>query len=315
MERPWADYLKLGIIHFMIFPEVIGGDGPVVERATRIAEDDFFDVLEITRVNDLQERQRLKEVLEIAHMDVGFGAQPGLLLNRLNLASLDEAARQAAIADVKSSVEQAYFFGAKIMALLDGAGSYPGEDRKREATELLVESLKEICAYAQEVATDYTLTISLENFDQAIDKRSLIGPTADAARMAEMVKASYPNFGLTVDLSHLPLLGETPKEALGAASEHIIHAHIGNCLMRESAHPAYGDQHPRFGIAGGENDIAELVEYLAALFEIGFFERELPTEKAVVSFEVKPLAGESPALVIASSKRVWRKAWARLEGR
>lgn len=315
MERPWASYLKLGVVHFMLFPEVIGGSGPVVDTARRIAEDDFFDVLEITRVNDPGERQRLKEVLEIAHMDVGFGAQPGLLLNKLNLASFEEAARQAAIADVKSSVDQAYFFGARIMALLDGAGSYPGQARKEEATELLVESLKEICAYAQEKATDYTLTISLENFDQDIDKRSLIGPTADAARVAEMVKAAHPNFGLTVELSHLPLLGETPKEAPRAAKEHIVHAHIGNCLMRDTAHPAYGDQHPRFGIAGGENDVAELTEFLAALFDIGFFEKELPTGKAVVSFEVKPLAGESPALVVASSKRVWREAWARLEGR
>ena len=312
MDRPWSEYLKLGIIHFMIYPEVIGGEGPIVETATKIAEDSFFDVLEITQVKDPQERQRLKEVLDVAHMDIGFGAQPGLLLNGLNLANLDEAGRRAAVDNVKGSVDEAYFFGARIMALLDGPNSNPGPALREEATARLVDSLKEICAYAQEKATDYTLYISLENFDYDIDKNSLMGPTAEAAKVAEKVREDYFNFGLTVDLSHLPLLRETSRQALEAAKDHIIHAHIGNCIMADKEQVGYGDQHPRFGVVGGENDVAELVEYLEALFAIGFFARDLPTDKAVVSFEVKPLPEETPELVIASSKRVWREAWARL---
>jgi sugar phosphate isomerase/epimerase len=312
MDKPWAKYLKLGIIHFMIFPEVMGGEGPVVETARRIAEDPFFDVLEVTRVKNPQARQGLKQVLDIAHMDIGFGAQPGLLMGGLNLASLEEEARQAAIADVKSSIDQAYSLEVKLLALLDGAGSYPGSEEAEAATQALVESLKELCAYAQSQADGYTLTISLENFDRTIDKRSLIGPTAEAARVAGMVKETYPDFGLTVDLSHLPLLGETPQEAVGAAGEHLIHVHIGNCLMQDPSQTGYGDNHPRFGVLGGENDVPELVEYLEALFAAGFFAREFPMGKPVVSFEVRPLPGETPELVIASSKRVWQQAWAEL---
>lgn len=312
MDKPWAKYLKLGIIHFMIFPEVIRGEGPVVETARKIAEDAFFDVLEVTRVKDAGVLAELGRTLEVAHMDVGFGAQPGLLLNRLSLASLDEATHQRAIADVKMSIDQAYFLGAKLLALFDGPASYPGPEKAEAATRALAESLEELCAYAEGQATDYTLTISLENFDQTIDKKSLIGPTQEAARVAEAVKRSHPSFGLTVDLSHLPLLGETSCQAVEAAGEHLVHVHIGNCIMRDPSQAGYGDNHPRFGAPGGENDVPELVEFLKALFAAGFFQREFPTGKPVVSFEVKPLPGETPELVIASSKRAWQRAWAEL---
>ncbi len=35
-------------------------------------------------------------------------------------------------------------------------------------------------------------------------------------------------------------------------------------------------------------------------------------EKPLISFEVKPMAGEDPALVLANSKRVFKRAWALL---
>jgi sugar phosphate isomerase/epimerase len=118
---------------------------------------------------------------------------------------------------------------------------------------------------------------------------------------------------LTVDLSHLPLLNETPQEALAAAKDHLAHIHVGNCLMKDVNHPAYGDNHPPFGIEGGENDVQELVEFLEALFDIRYFTKELPTGRPVVTLEVKPLPDQDSALLIAATKRVWKEAWARLE--
>jgi len=246
-------------------------------------------------------------------MSVGVEAQPGLLINKLNLAAGEETARQAAVDNVRDSIDQAYFLGARLLALLDGPGSYPGKERKAVAIDQLVRSLSELCAYAEERATDYLLTISLENFDQTVDKRSLIGPTKDAAEVAARVKEEHANFGLTVDLSHFPLLDETPQEALAAAKDHLVHIHIGNCLMKDVSHPVYGDNHPPFGIEGGENDVQELVEFLEALFDVRYFTKELPTGRPVVTFEVKPLPDQDPAVVIAATKRVWKEAWARLE--
>lgn len=312
MDKPWTAFMDVGIIHCMIYPEVMGGEGPIVETASKIAADDFFNVLEITFVKDSVVRTELKRVLDVAHMKVCFCGQPGLLLNRLNLAALDEAGRQAAVAKMKEGVDQAYFFGARIMALMDGPQSYPGPEKAETAKDQLVKSLGEVCQYAQDRADDYLLTISLEPFDREVEKNSLLGPSQEVAQVAQRVKESYGNFGLTMDLSHLPLLGESSLQALTTVQDHVIHTHVGNAYTADRGSPAYGDQHPRFGLAGSPNDVPQLVEFLRALFAIGYFEKDLPTPKPVVSFEVKPLPGEPAELVIANSKRVLKEAWARL---
>ncbi len=312
MDTPWQAYMHLGIVHFMIAPQVMGGEGPVVESARMIAEDDFFNVIEITKVKDPAVRQELRKLIDVSGLMPGFGAQPGLLGNKLNLANLDEAGRQAAVANVKESIDQSYFYGVRLMSTLDGAGSYPGPERAAQAAEQLVKSLNELCAYAEDRADEYLLTISLETFDQTVDKKSLIGPSVDAAKLAAEVRRSHPNFGLTVDLSHLPLLGESSAHALQTLKEYLVHLHVGNAAFRDPSHPAYGDNHPRFGCAGGENSVAELTEFLREAKKAGYFEKKVPTPMPIVTFEVKPMPGEAPELVIANTKRVFKEAWAKV---
>ncbi len=315
MNRPWQAFCKLGIVHFMIYPSVMRGEGPILETARKIAEDDFFEVIEIAPVKDTAVLKDLKALAESAHMQIGFGAQPGILINKLNLAALDEGERTKAVDNVKNSIDQAYMVGARILALLDGPNSYPGPEKVDQAKDAIVKSLGELCQYAQDKskANGYTLWISLENFDSDIEKNSLLGPTALAAEVIGRVKKEHQNVGLTVDLSHLPLLKESAKEALTAAAEHVIHIHVGNAIMHNKEQEGYGDQHPGFGVPGGENDVPELVAYLKALFEIGYFSKKLPTPMPVVTFEAKPLSHETAEVVIANLKRTWREAWAKLE--
>ena len=134
-------------------------------------------------------------------------------------------------------------------------------------------------------------------------------PTNEARKLAAEVRKEFDNFGLMVDLSHLPLLNETPTEAIMPIKGYLVHAHMGNCIMRDKEHPGYGDQHPRFGIDGGENDTEELVVFLRTLLKIGFLNDKNPS---IVSFEVKPLAGETSEVVIANAKRVLKEAWTRV---
>jgi sugar phosphate isomerase/epimerase len=249
----------------------------------------------------------------MAHLDLGFGAQPGLLMNRLNTAALDEDARRAAVADVKHSIDQAYEHGCRLLAMIDGLESWPGEAHKEQAIEQVTRSLYELCDYAEQQAGDYLLTISLETFDRAIEKKSLLGPTHDAVAVARRVRERYPNFGLTIDLSHLPLLGETARESLTLAKDYLIHSHIGNCQMRDPSLPSYGDKHPRFGAPLTENDTAALADFLTALFEIGYFRKEVPTRRPVVTFEVRPLPGERQDILIANCRRVLEDAWANVK--
>jgi len=304
MQDSIYKFMKVGLIHFMAYPQVMKGEGPILETLQKIAEDDFFTAVEVSWIKDAKVREKAKKLLEVSHLAVAYGAQPRLLIKKLNLNSFNEAERQEAVDEVKAGVDEAYEIGAKSLAFLSGKD--PGEEGREQALKLLVLSIKEICAYAKSKGD---LGITLEVFDQKIDKKCLIGPAKDARRVAEEVREEFDNFGLMVDLSHLPLLGESPTQAIMPVKDYMVHAHMGNCILKDKEHPGYGDQHPRFGIKGGENDVEELTEYLKVLLNIGFLN---PQNPPIVSFEVKPLADESSEVVIANAKRVLREAWVKI---
>ena len=295
--------MRVGLVHFMAYPATIKGEGPVVETIRKIAVDDYFSAIEITTVKDPEARSAVKKILESSHMTVAYGAQPRLLTTGMNINSLVEEERQKALNDLKQGIDEAYEIGASSFAFL--SGNYE-ESRKEEAFQALVKSTNEICAYAKGKGD---LKIALEVFDYDVDKKSLIGPAELALRYAKEIRKTHDHFGLMVDLSHIPLIHETIEESILPVKDYIVHAHIGNCVVKSPDMPAYGDVHPRFGFPGGENDVDEVVAYLRILLQIGFLNTQNPP---VVSFEVKPFGDEDSDIVIANAKRVLNQAWSRV---
>jgi sugar phosphate isomerase/epimerase len=310
MQEPLEAYCHVGVVHPMAFPAVSGGDGPIVETLSEIAGDAFFSAVEVTRMKEAKVRAEAASILATAGMDVVFLAQSALLQQKLSLSDLSAPDRQKAVDLCRALVDQAYELGATIMVVASGPD--PGEQHRGKAAAALADSLGQLCADAQEKAGERMLSISLENFDRTADKKLLIGPTREAAAVAEAVFAGASNFGLTIDLSHLALLREKVDEMVLAAVDHLIHVHIGNCVPGDHSHPAYGDRHPRFGCPGGAVGVEELKRFLEALVYAGYFKRNTPTTMPVVSFEVQPMAGERPELVIANAKRTLLQAWARM---
>jgi sugar phosphate isomerase/epimerase len=296
-------YMKVGLIHFMAYPSTIKGEGPIAETIKKIAVDDYFNAIEVSWMKDPEVRKQVKKMFETSHMTVAYGAQPRLLTTGLNINDLNEEGRQKAVATLKEGIDEAYELGAVGLAFL--SGKYE-EATKEESFQALVKSTKELCAYAKSKGS---LRIVLEVFDFDIDKKSIIGPVALAKRFAEEIRKEYDNFGLMVDLSHLPLLRETAEQAILPIKEYLVHAHIGNAVVKDPSFEAYGDAHPRFGFPNGENDVPELVEFLRVLKDIGFLNTQNPP---IVSFEVKPWGDEDPDIVIANAKRTLNEAWAKL---
>jgi sugar phosphate isomerase/epimerase len=298
MQESFYKYFKVGIIHFMAYPTTMKGEGPILETITKIAEDDFFTAIEITKINDPEIRAKARDILVCSGLDVGYGAQPVVLSTPLNPNSLDEAERKKAVEVLKQCIDEANYMGANRLAFLSGKD--PGDDLRDSALNALVKTTRELCDYAG----TKEMSIAIETFDKEIDKKALIGPSDLASEFADAVNRR--NFGLMVDLSHLPLLEETSEECAWYVKDHVVHLHVGNCVMREG-HPAYGDAHPRFGVEGGENDVWELADFLKAFIDIGFLNGE---RQPFMSFEVKPMAGESSEIVIANAKRALNQAWA-----
>jgi sugar phosphate isomerase/epimerase len=304
MNGDLHNYMKVGIVHFMAFPETGKGEGPVLETVRQIAEDTFFGAIEVTHVADPAVRAEVAKLMKTAGLIVGFGSQPIELGAKLDMNSTDPAVRKTAVDRLKLAVDEAYELGAKRFAFL--SGPYSGPEKHKAATEALLQSLDEVCTYAESKGS---MSCVLEVFDRTIDKKSLIGPTSEGVEVSRVVRRKHPSFGLMMDLSHLPLQFETAKDALTMAGDQLVHAHIGNCVVRDPKHPLYGDLHPRFDCDGGENGVTQVVDFLRELLNIGYIGEG---KQNVVAFEVKPYGGETSSAVIAQAKRTLMEAWARL---
>jgi sugar phosphate isomerase/epimerase len=304
MDKHWDNFCTMSIVHFMAFPQCMGGEGPIVETVSEIAEDPFFGGIEIGWIKEPAVRVATKAVLEAAHIKVGHGAQSALLAQKLNLNSLDQEERGRAVTQLKRNVDEAAALGAARVAFLSGRD--PGDADRPAALEALIRSTIEVSAYAQ----DKGIALTCEVFDRDIDKKCLIGPSGYAAEFARIVRRDYPDFGLMYDLSHRPLLHEEVGPALEQIKDVLVHIHVGNAVV-DPGKPGYGDLHPRFGWPGGANDVPELVDFLRGLFKIGYLAEG--AARPWVGFEIKPqAAGETSELVIAGTKRVWQQAWARV---
>jgi sugar phosphate isomerase/epimerase len=300
---------SLGIVHPQLFPETSKGEGAILETISLLVADGFFDALEISSIKDSLVRKRVKELLQQHGIRKVYCCAPPILMNKINLNALEEEERAEGVRQVKNYLDEALFMEAEIFTVLSGPD--PGPEKRLEAREHLILSLTELCSYVEE--RDSNLTITLETFDRAVDKKCLIGPTPEAVQVARKVSgAGFENFGLTLDQGHLPLLEEKPGEAINEAIHFLFHIHLGNCVRTDQKHPLYGDQHPRYGLGGCHLELGDLVSFLQALADQGFCRDQLKRDiKPVLSFEVKPALGESSLQTLEETKKTWLQAWGR----
>ncbi|WP_333813847.1 sugar phosphate isomerase/epimerase family protein, partial [Muricomes intestini] len=276
MKESIHKYFQIGTIRWMSFLKT-----GVIESVKRIASDDFFDAIEITKCDSDEEREAVKSLLEQSHLKICYGAQPRLLGPKLNPNDLDEAGRKAAEDTLLEAIDEAEYLGAKGIAFLSGKWE---NESKEQAYAQLLKTTRNLCDYAATKG----MQVELEVFDFDMDKASLIGPAPYAAQFAADMRMTHHNFGLLVDLSHFPTTYETSKFAVQVMKPYITHLHFGNAVVKEGK-PMYGDKHPRLGYPNSANDVAELADYLHVLKQEGFFN---PKNPLVLSMEVTLAPGE-----------------------
>ena len=300
MEKSMRRYMRVGTILHVSYKQLGSGEGPILECLKKIVTDPYFEVVEVAHMKDAEVRKAAADMIARGHMTSSYGGQGRMLGAGLNINDLNEEGRQKALASLKEGIDEAYEMGVEDFAFL--AGRYE-EETKEESFQALLKSTRELCEYAKSKGD---MPVLCEVFDYDIAKKSLIGPVDMVKRYAETICAEYDNFGLMVDLSHIPMLHETIEESLLPVQQYIRHAHMGNTVIKSPECPAYGDEHPRFGFPNSENDVEELAAYLRLLLKIGFLNEK---KRPIVSFEIKPFGEEDPEVCLANAKRTLDVAW------
>ncbi len=301
-----APPFKLGVVQFMAFPNSDQNPEALLTSLASLALDPDFALVELTKMPDPKTLERVRSLLEAAHLDCVFASAPVILRQGLNPSATDEETRKTALAELKSCVDEAIALGAKILTLM--SGPFCGDEKGE--LKAFVQTLDEICSYAADKSPEDPLLILVEPFDHNVDKKALVGPSFLAGTLASEMLARHKNFGLLIDLSHLPLLNEAVDECLiSLPPDSIRHVHIGNCVIAPDD-PLYGDQHPPFGYPRSENGVEQVRVFLSALHYSGYFARTSPYRLPTVSFEVKPLTNQDPLIVLANAKRVLKEALA-----
>ena len=289
----------IGVVHYALFPEMGSGAGNVLATIEPILRDEFFGAIEITWIKDDRARRQVAETLDDAGIQVMFSGGPPLLSSGLSLSSIDRIERQNAVELAKRLIDMAC--EVKARNLLIPSGPDPGDALRQAALVAFNRSMEEICSYAVTLRPQDPPVICLEPFDRNIQWRQLLGPTSLAASAIAETRKQFANCGITLDMSHVAQLGENLVDAIRDAGDCLVHAHIANCVLATSD-ALFGDMHPPFDLANGEYVPEDMVRFLHALEDSGFYCRPCPYGKPVVSLEVRPLQGQDPWQVLAIHK-------------
>lgn len=300
MKGTPQDYMQLGIVHPTIFPQVKEDSRSYYETLERLVRDPYFTAVEVLPPPD-KDYARTKKILA-RFQALTYGAQIITLDERYDLADVNDGMRKKVVEKVREEIGKANSLGIRRVAIT--SGREVAQCEREERKEKLLDSLRVICRYAAD--KERKTEILLETFDFNVEKRRMLGPSQEAVKVADALSYDFTNFGILLDLSHIPLLGEDIETSVRVVSSHLKHIHIGNCVIKDTDHLLYGDQHPRFDIQGGEIGAKEVRRFLAVCFECGYLAEG---KKVFVSFEVKPSSAEISEQVIENAKSILQEAW------
>lgn len=291
-------YMKVGLVLPTAYPDAQAYPEALLEAVRAVAADPFWTAVELPPIADEDRRRVVRSLLASAGVAVVQASESTIRNEGLDLGGAGASDR--AVERLTQDLDLAAAVGASVVAVLSGPEA--SEALRPAALDATAETLRRLA----DAARGRGLDLVLETFDANIDKKRLIGPTPRAVELARAV--GRDNFGLLLDLSHLPLLGESPDQAVRAAGSHLRHVHLGSCVLDKES-PAYGDSHPGFTSPGSVNGPDQVREMFRACFDSGFFGEG---RRPFVSVEVKPQAGETSEAVLAAAKRTLNEAWALL---
>lgn len=298
MKEDIKNYAKLGLVHHLLYPECTTDPDFHAETLAEFVKRDDIEALDCCLPYGEERRRKLIPIIKNCGKDVSYALH--LFPSRkISLSSLDFQEQQLTRLVIQDQIDMAAAIGAGGFVYVSGADV----PENRPAAQQAFKSFTEW--FCTELAKHH-ITALLEPFDRTIDKKYLYGPIDDCVAFMEEMSARFDNIGIELDMAHLPLMFEDFESSIRRCGKYIKRVHLGNCVLKDTSHPLYGDKHPPMNLPGGEIAEPELIRILSALLEVGFLSKE---NRKPLIMEMTPFPGKSVEYTVEKTKELLYRAW------
>lgn len=293
------DYARLGLVHHMLYPKCMEDPEDHVRTLSEFVRRDDIETLDCCLPYGEKRRATLIPLVRACGKTVTFAIHL-FPLRKLGLPTPAPHEQAQVRMIVQDMVEQAAAIGATGFIFASGGPS------PAEATGAHYHAFAAFCRWLCAQLEPFGITAELEPFDTTIDKRFLFGSTQSCVELIESLRPDVENLGIELDVAHLPLMGEPFADAIRTVAPHLKRVHLGNCVLKDTTHPRYGDTHPPIGFDGGEIDVPQVTEVLRCLLEVGYLGAE---QRGDLVIETTPWPGKSVEETVADSFARVARAW------
>jgi len=303
MQDDIRQYARLGFVHHMLYPECMEDPDAHVRTLEAFIQRDDMETFDCCLPYGDERRARLIPLIRECGKEHITFAMHLFPLRKIGLSSPAPHEQAQIRMIVKDMVEQAAAIGATGFIFASG-GPDPAQ-----ATPAHREAFADFCRWLCLELKPHDITALLEPFDTTIDKKFLYGSTAECMALIDSLRPEIDNFGIELDLAHVPLMFESFEGAIRTVAPALKRVHLGNCVLKDQSNPRYGDTHPPIGFDGGEIDVPEIAEILRCLLDVGFLS---PHERGDLLIEMTPWPGRTVEETVTDAKDRLHKAWARV---
>ena len=131
---------------------------------------------------------------------------------------------------IKEMITQAVAIGASSLTFASGPPS------PANATDAHYAAFADFCRWLCGESKPHGITALIEPCDTTVHKKFLYGSTEACVKLVESFQPELNNFGILLDLSHVPLIGETFEQAIKKVAQYLKRVYLGNCVLKEKSH-------------------------------------------------------------------------------
>ena len=298
------EYAKLGLVHHLLYPKCTVDRDYHVETLSQFVKRDDIEALDCCIPYGQEYRESgIIETVKNCGKDVGYALHL-FPARKISLSTLDLQEREMTKLVIRDQIDMAAKVGATGFVFVSGADVPDNRSEARKA-------FKEFCRWFCNELKPHNIDALLEPFDRTIDKKFLYGPIDDCVQlMDELYAEGITNIGIELDIAHLPLMYEPIESSITRCAPYLKRIHLGNCVLKDTKHPLYGDMHPPMGLEGGEIDTPELKRVLQTLLDIGYLNKE---NRKPLIMEMQPFPGKDVKYTVDETYRRLYDTWAQLE--